>query len=73
MCSFNQLLKTYGQLILKDSPEPRSSEVGQKVGRGDEKVLIIFFANNFIKDFKHAFNKTKQKAQKKYKEWFLIM
>ncbi len=71
MCSFNQLLKTYGQLILIDSPElscgPRT-----KTERKEKGLQIIILINNMVKDFKSAFG-NKDRNRQKSSELRLIM
>lgn len=71
MCSFNQLLKTYGRLIVIDSPE-LSSGPRTKRERKEKALQIIFLTNNLVKDFKSAFS-NKDRHKRKYNEWHLIM
>lgn len=71
MCPFNQLLKTYGQIILIDSPElscgPRT-----KTERKEKGLQIIIPINNMVKDFKSAFG-NKDRNRRKSSELHLIM
>lgn len=71
MCSFNQLLKTYGRLIVIDSPE-LSGRPRTKRERKEKALQIIFLTNNLVKDFKSAFS-NKGRHKRKYNEWHLIM